>query len=652
MLSAVVKKIPYPILAETTLPGARSYSLIGSGFDYALGGLPFNGAASEQRPVVRQTAPVRKEQADVSREPGEHSLAFWWLRAQSSFHGGAGQKYLGSADSDNEGISAFRYADSESVDVFSRPGSASLLPATIKLTTSSGTPLMAVADAGYLYVSDGASLTRYGMTPKAGQPNNETADMDFPAEAVPWGGTLTIRSLAAAGSDYFLATDEGVYRGSGIGAATKIYALTAGSSPLLAYVKERLILAVARPNSRPAVYELDAAAAANTALPPVIFTASSSTAWRWTDVAETPTSILLSGDNGTRSVVYKMSMDTNAAVPTVMPGVVVAEFPPSELVQGMNTYLGTVIGVQTTAGFRVGVLDQSGDFQYGGLLFEHARNKASGAVIGQGNSLYAGYVSTRGNPGLARIDLSNSYGSGQSLRFPWAPDLRADTGGSTADATIWAYGRKVFTVAGQGVYVQSHAKESRGSITTSRIRWDTLETKLVRFARVRGEGSGTGRITLEMGRDSDVTSYSVGAIDLAKQTDSGDMYVQLPPAQFLTLKIRISGGNSSFTGYQLKALPAQRRQRILSIPLYCFDREIDNSGQVVGADGSAMARILAVESLEQSGQVVALQWLNSYSDQQLTEYVVIEQVQFLQTSGPSDSRGWGGILTLELRTVG
>jgi hypothetical protein len=85
-------------------------------YDVAIGGLPFIYAISDARPYVRQTAPFRKEQFDNQTEPGEQSLTGWWIRSQSSFHGGTGITYFDPQTSDPFGH--YRFADSRGVDVW------------------------------------------------------------------------------------------------------------------------------------------------------------------------------------------------------------------------------------------------------------------------------------------------------------------------------------------------------------------------------------------------------------------------------------------------------------------------------------------------------------------------------------------------------
>ena len=93
-------------------------------YDVAIGGLPFIYAINDARPYIRQTAPFRKDQFDNQTEPGEQSLTGWWIRSQSSFHGGTGIVFFDPQTSDPFGH--YRFADSRGVNVF-KQGEVTLL---------------------------------------------------------------------------------------------------------------------------------------------------------------------------------------------------------------------------------------------------------------------------------------------------------------------------------------------------------------------------------------------------------------------------------------------------------------------------------------------------------------------------------------------
>jgi hypothetical protein len=104
-------------------------------YDVAIGGLPFIYAINDSRPYIRQTAPFRKDQFDNQTEPGEQSLTGWWIRSQSSFHGGTGITYFDPQTSDEFGH--YRFADSQGVNVW-EDGEVTLLKSVDNLHQTTG----------------------------------------------------------------------------------------------------------------------------------------------------------------------------------------------------------------------------------------------------------------------------------------------------------------------------------------------------------------------------------------------------------------------------------------------------------------------------------------------------------------------------------
>ena len=89
--SDITEAIPY---ALSNPAGSQSYASTGIAYDIAFGGLPFFLTTSDENPYRRVTAQYRKQQIDMSREPGEQTITGWWLRSQSTFHLGQGVKYF------------------------------------------------------------------------------------------------------------------------------------------------------------------------------------------------------------------------------------------------------------------------------------------------------------------------------------------------------------------------------------------------------------------------------------------------------------------------------------------------------------------------------------------------------------------------------
>ncbi|MCA1842162.1 MAG: hypothetical protein LC792_03040, partial [Actinobacteria bacterium] len=85
-----------------------------------------NGHAFLADPVVRQTVPVLRQQADTSPEAGEQSLnpQGLWRRSQESWHHGAGQDFLdgrhGASPYGATYVDPSRFRSSKGVDVWTK----------------------------------------------------------------------------------------------------------------------------------------------------------------------------------------------------------------------------------------------------------------------------------------------------------------------------------------------------------------------------------------------------------------------------------------------------------------------------------------------------------------------------------------------------
>jgi hypothetical protein len=94
-----------------------TYSATGVAYDISIGGQPFFLLNDDNNPYRRVTAQYRKNQVDMSREPGEQTLTGWWLRSQSSFHLGQGVKFFEPAQDESL---RFQYTYSKGCNVWTK----------------------------------------------------------------------------------------------------------------------------------------------------------------------------------------------------------------------------------------------------------------------------------------------------------------------------------------------------------------------------------------------------------------------------------------------------------------------------------------------------------------------------------------------------
>ena len=198
----------------------------------------------------------------------------------------------------------------------------------------------------------------------------------------------------------------------------------------------------------------------------------------------------------------------------------------------------------------------------------------------------------------------------------------------------------------------SGTKMTDGYIQTGFIRYNTLEPK--NFKRLIGRGDFTyGSMTLET-VDADNTEYDVVTYDATVGPVEVTTTQPAGAQEYLAYKFilyRDATTNSLgpvFKGYQVKATIATPRQRVIKFPVFCYDVETDKYNVMVGYDGRAKDRIAELETIEQNGDIVTWQDLQTGESRQ----VVIEQVTFSRLTPPDRGfSGYGGILDIIIRTV-
>ena len=625
-------------------------------YDVALGGMPFIYAISDQRPYVRQTAPYRKEQFDNQTEPGEQSLTGWWIRSQSSFHDGAGITFYDPALIPGEGT--FQYSDSKGVDVWTE-GEVTLLNSsteghnTTGAIQSDGRPSQHMRSIQWAGTNGVLVLDEYDVD-KIDTAGNVTHFIDYNSGtddrvyAICDDGTTAYWVTNDTGPSGKLEVNKKVLTGNSSTSATVMFT-AAGinvDNAVMEFVKERIVMC-----ANNAVYEFASNASA---LPTAVYT-HPSTSHVYTSITASGPAIYISGYNGIQSTIQKFTLSTAGAMPTLTSAVVAAELPVGEIVHRIFYYLG-YMAIGTSKGIRIAtVSDQDGSITYGPLLLETTQPCYDFAA--RQNYIWCA-TGVDGNPGVIRIDLGNEL---SPLRFAYANDLYYSgvTGHNTTACAFLgttdrlAYCTTFASSANGYVYSQSSgALMPSGYLQTGYIRYNTLEPK--NFKRLVGRGDFTyGSMTLET-VDADGTEYDLVSYDAA-----------VPPVEVTTsqptgsqeyigykfLLYRDGTDNTKgpiFKGYQAKATIATPRQRIIKFPVFNYDIETDKYNVMVGYEGRAVARVAQLETIEQNGDVITWQDLQTGESRQ----VVVEQVTFSRLTPPDRGfSGYGGIIDIIVRTV-
>ncbi len=418
------------------------------------------------------------------------------------------------------------------------------------------------------------------------------------------------------------------------------------SNAVMEYTKERIVMAV---NDK--VYEFATTA---TTLPTAVYSHKDPD-HVFTSITSSGAAIYISGYSGIQSNIYKFTLENTGAMPTLTQAITAAELPVGEITFKISYYLGFMC-IGTNQGVRIAqVSDQDGSIAYGPLLFESDQPVYDFAF--RDKFIWAA-TGVDGQAGVTRINLGQEL---SQLIFAYAWDLYdpADTLGhnTTASAFMGDTNRLAFCNAGNGsdgtIYVESESELIElGELRTGYIRYNTLEGKIFKIL--------TPRINTAHGAfDMESITAEGGAFDIgtfAQGQTVPDVNISYPIGAQEYLGFRFTMYRDStdatqgplFTGYQIKALPAIPRQRLIQYPVMCYDHEMDKFNNEVGYEGSAFARMSQLEAVENVGDTIRIEDFRTGEN-----YIgLIEEMDFINRT-PTDKRfsGYGGLLLVTIRSV-
>jgi len=400
--------------------------------------------------------------------------------------------------------------------------------------------------------------------------------------------------------------------------------------------------------------------------------------WVWTGICEGPNAIYVAGYAGDSSTVYRLSLDTSGAIPLLTKALTAADMPKGEIIYAMGAYIGKYMVFGTNKGIRVGQIDTSGFVSSGYITYGPLTVVTNGYDPATGTNLagypcksitfndrYAyctvtNYIDTDGtgttlNSGLVKIDLSKEIAPNQ---MAYATHLQVpSTAEATAVCIIGSTNKLAIGVKAVGVYFQASTLVASGYLQTGQIRYFTLEDKHFELVKLRQTLPMVGRLKLTV-VNSDGTTADIITVDNNfdfTQDITGMDTQDVFPKESLALRFTMYSATSqavgtedSFNGYQLKALPAVKRQRIITLPLLCYDFEGDRFNMTTGYEGRAAERIQSLEAIESGGDVVTLQ--DFTNDETIRG--VIESITFVRMTPPERRfKGFGGMLIAQFRTI-
>jgi hypothetical protein len=418
------------------------------------------------------------------------------------------------------------------------------------------------------------------------------------------------------------------------------------TNAVMEYTKERIVMCV---NDK--VYEFASTA---TSLPAAVYSHNDPD-HIFTSITSSGAAIYISGYSGIQSNIYKFTLSTAGAMPTLTSAITAAELPVGEIVFKIAYYLGNM-AIGTSEGMRMADASQlDGSITYGALIFESTQPVYDFAF--RDRYIWAS-TGVDGQVGVTRVDMGQPLGN---LLFPYAYDLYnpADTLGhyTTACAFLGDTNRLAYCNAGNGsdgtIYIESASTlMAEGSLRTGYVRYNTLELKIFKLIQARVD-TANGGINID---SVDYADNFVRIGTFAQGANVPEINVNYPQAaqEYLGFQFTLTRSDTDtskgplFTGYQIKALPAIPRQRLIQYPLSCFDHESDHFGVEIGYEGSAYFRMSQLENVENIGDTIRVEDFRTGES-----YIgLIEEMDF-RNATPSDKRfsGYGGMLLVTIRTV-
>ena len=418
------------------------------------------------------------------------------------------------------------------------------------------------------------------------------------------------------------------------------------TNAVMEYTKERIVMCV---NDK--VYEFSSTA---TSLPAAVYTHNDPD-HIFTSITSSGAAIYISGYSGIQSNIYKFTLSTAGAMPTLTSAITAAELPVGEIVFKISYYLGNM-AIGTSQGMRMADASQlDGSITYGALIFESTQPVYD---FGFRDRYIWAASGVEGQVGVTRVDMGQPLGN---LQFPYAWDLYdpADTltHYTTACAFLGDTNRLAFCNAGNGtdgdIYIESASTlMAEGFLRTGYVRYNTLELKIFKLMQARIDTTNGG-LNIDSIDYAD-NFYRIGTF--TQEATVPEININYPQAsqEYLGFQFTLTRSTTDtskgplFTGYQIKALPAIPRQRLIQYPLSCFDHESDHFGVEVGYEGAAYYRMSQLESIENVGDTIRIE------DFRTGESFIglIEEMDF-RNATPSDKRfsGYGGLLLVTIRTV-
>jgi hypothetical protein len=142
---------------------------------------------------------------------------------------------------------------------------------------------------------------------------------------------------------------------------------------------------------------------------------------------------------------------------------------------------------------------------------------------------------------------------------------------------------------------------------------------------------------------------NLGTFGFLPTGDPGEYRLPSGLNEWIQLQFDLQGSACVFNSYQVKAIPAPKRQHIITFTVNCFINETDRYGLDVTDPETPRKRFKNLQDLEAAGNEIRfVEFTNQGS---VAELVVIDQLVYHGFSRPSITDDFGGYITLRLRAT-
>lgn len=606
------------LLRQPFNTGKPVSSEVPSMWPVAIDGHPYQVDLTEYR---RRLSDAQRNQADTTNEAAESALArdAYWTRLQSSWDGGAGQKYF-----DSDSSSRIRYLSSKGVNPWVDE-EVSLHHSTVLRQASTQTNQKCLYVDGVMYWLEGNNVRFKSPDPLIGTGSYGTGT-SFPA--------VPKTAICTDGYNVYIGDSNAVFYCNSAAICVG-FSFSTGIVDVLEYVNGSLIV-----GQNNLLREIDSAGARRT-----LYTHPDAN-WRWTAISAGPGCIYAAGKLGERSSIYKVGYDdVTGALQTFAS--VANDLASGATVNDITILSGFAI-VATSKGVRLGEPQTNGTLTLGAVIDEPGNVKFV-QVVDQW--VYYGWSNyDNDSTGLGRIDLTRISGE---FAPAFASDLMAGTTaspvqGETTSLTTYQ-GRIFFTVNGVGLYHEEQTYVPDGEIQIGTTKFGTIEPKMGINVELKHEPLSSGSITCTLVDEQGTTTQIGTSLNNGSTAppDPFDIRTTRSETFALTFTIRTSDTAKTPTmkRWAIRAKIVPKRQDRITVPLLLHTEVLSTESAPSKLAVNTLEEFRFIAGLAKSGRVV------NYQEGSTTYQVILENFE-LRPSKWSDYKSFfEHLLLVEMVTV-